>query len=530
VAAVPVGPVTGLPTGTDGYPWWNDTVFYEVFVRSFHDGDGDGIGDLNGLIAKLDYLNDGDPNTTTDLGVTGLWLMPIHPAASYHGYDVINYYAVSPDYGTLDDFKRLLAEAHQRGIRILIDFVLNHTSIEHPWFKAARDRSSEYRNWYIWSDTNPGYEGPWGQPVWHPAGTSGYYYGVFIDFMPDLNYANPAVTAQMEDVARFWLEDVGVDGFRLDGAKHLIEEEQIQENSEASHVWYQGFRTFYKGVNPQAAAVGEIWSNTEFVASYLQGDQLDLAFEFDLAASLLKSAGIRQASPFRETLQSDYEEFELHQFATFITNHDQDRVMSQLFNSVDSAKLAGALLLTAPGVPFIYYGEEIGMAGQKPDEKIRTPMQWSADKNGGFSPGTPWEPVNRDYAQKNVAGESADPNSLLSLYRSLIRLRNEHAALRVGDLSIVQTDNRFVYASLRLSKEEAVLVVVNLKNDPVGDYSLSLESSPLAAGASFYALPLLGEGQMADLIVNSSGGFDAYQPLPALPATGVLVLQLRLKP
>src|SRR5574341_2077143 len=185
IPSTPVGSITGLPQGTDGYPWWNDTVFYEIFVRSFYDSDGDGIGDLNGLTAKLDYLK--------DLGVTGLWLMPIHPSPTYHGYAVTDYYTVNPQYGTLDDFKRLLVEAHKRGIRVLIDFVLNHTSDQHPWFVASRDPNSPYRDWYVWSKTNP-------DSHWRVA-YSGFYYGYFGDEMPDLNYRNPAVTTQMEDVA-----------------------------------------------------------------------------------------------------------------------------------------------------------------------------------------------------------------------------------------------------------------------------------------------------------------------------------------
>jgi alpha-amylase len=225
-----VAPVTGLPAGTDGKPWWNDAVFYEVFVRSFYDSNGDGIGDFNGLTAKLDYLNDGNPATTTDLGVTALWLMPIHPSPSYHGYDVTDYYDVNPQYGTLADFKRLLAEAHKRGIRVILDLVLNHTSLQHLWFVAAQDPQSPYRDWYLWSPTDPGWPGPWGEKVWYANGRS-YYYAIFDKNMPDLNYTNPAVTAKLDDVARFWLAEVGVDGFRLDAAKHLIEAGQVQENT-----------------------------------------------------------------------------------------------------------------------------------------------------------------------------------------------------------------------------------------------------------------------------------------------------------
>jgi glycosidase len=224
-------PYDPMPQGSQGYPWWNDTVFYEVFLRSFYDSNGDGIGDINGLIEKLDYLNDGDPKTKTDLGITGIWLMPIFPSPSYHGYDVKDYYEINPDYGTMEDFNRLLEEAHLRGIRIVIDFVINHTSTEHPWFiEARKGEDSLYRNLYIWSEQKPDYLGPWGQPVWHANYDQTYYYGVFWSGMPDLNFENQEVTNEINRIAAFWLEDIGVDGFRVDGARHLIEDGDIQKN------------------------------------------------------------------------------------------------------------------------------------------------------------------------------------------------------------------------------------------------------------------------------------------------------------
>ena len=525
--AVPVQPVSGLPAGTDGYPWWNDTVFYEIFVRSFYDSNGDGIGDFNGLTAKLDYLNDGDPKTSTDLGVTGLWLMPIHPSPSYHGYDVTDYYNVNPQYGTLDDFKRLLAEAHQRGIRIIIDMVLNHTSSEHPWFMRAQDRQSPYRDWYIWLDIDPGFTGPWGEKVWHYS-SSGYYYGVFWEGMPDLNYRNPAVTAQMEDVARFWLQDVGVDGFRLDGARHLIEAGTVQADTDLTHAWYRNFRQFYKNFSPQAMTVGEVWTTTDVVAKYVQGDQFDLAFDFDLANSFVNSAKNRSASDARLRLAIATKLFQPGQFATFLTNHDQNRVMSVLGDDVGKAKAAATLLLTAPGVPFVYYGEEIGLLGKKPDEDIRRPMQWTGEANAGFTTGTPWRAPYVDYERKNVAAQTNEANSLLAHYRTLIRLRNEHVALRVGDYYAVDANNKAVLASLRAAKGEVVLVVVNLDRDPLRDVQLSLGSGPLSG--QYAVLPVLGSGTFASLTSNAAGGFDAYQLLPELPANGSLILQLQRKP
>ncbi len=510
--ATPVAPIAGLPHGTDGYPWWNDSIFYEIFVRSFYDSNGDGIGDLNGLISKLDYLH--------DLGVSGLWLMPIHPARSYHGYDVTNYYAINPDYGTLDDFKRLLTEAHQRGIRIIIDLVLNHTSNQHPWFKAGLDSQSPFHNWYVWSETDPG------QPGWHPAVPDSFYYGFFGDHMPDLNYRNPDVTAKLQDIVRFWLKDVGVDGFRLDAAKYLIEDGTSIQNTDATHQWYRNFRPVYKQLNPQAMTIGEVWDLTPTAAAYAQGDQLDLTFDFDLAQAFILSMRTGRASQARDALKINRANFKPNQFGAFLTNHDQNRVMSQIAADVDKAKLGAMLLLTAPGVPFIYYGEEIGMLGKKPDEDIRTPMQWSSDANGGFTTGKPWRDVNSDYKEKNVATQLNDPNSLLSLYRSLIHLRNQHAALRVGDFNAVTTNNPNVFASLRVSKDEAILVITNLSKKAMSDYSLSLKQSPLASG-QYHAAPLMGNASAASLTIDAQGGFDVYKPVAMLSPNSMVILQLQ---
>lgn len=509
-AAPVVAPGAALAAGTDGYPWWNDTIFYEIFVRSFYDSNGDGIGDINGIIAKLDYLNDGDPNTTGDLGVTGIWLMPIHPSPSYHGYDVTDYYAVNPDYGTLGDFKRLLFEAHRRGISVVIDFVLNHTSSQHSWFIQAQDQSSAFHDWYVWSDTQPSGSG------WHTAAHGEYYYGFFWEGMPDLNYNNPAVTAEMEKAARFWLQEVGVDGFRLDAVRYLIEEDGLQFDTDSTHAWYKQFRPVYKSANPQAVTIGEVWASNDAAAQYVAGDELDLAFSFDLAKAIITAVNNRQAAPLGNVMASTYAAFKPGQFAVFLTNHDMNRVMTQFVGSVDKAKVAATILLTSAGVPFIYYGEEIGMLGGKPDEKIRTPMQWSPDANGGFTAGAPWEAVNADYTKKNVAAQSADPESLLSRYRALIALRAQHPALRVGDFLNIKSSRAPVLASLRWSKEEAVLVVINLDRDAVEGYSLSLVSGPLPAGA-YKCHSLLDDDSVVDLTVDAQGGFKDYQPRASLP-------------
>ena len=521
IPSTPVGAITGLPQGTDNYPWWNDTVFYEIFVRSFYDSDGNGIGDFNGITAKLDYLNDGDPNTATDLGITGLWLMPVNPSPSYHGYDVTDYYDVNPDYGTMDDFKHLLNEAHKRGIRVILDMVLNHTSSLHPWFKQAQDPASPYRQWYVWSATPPT-----GQ-YWNYGSGKEYYYARFGVSLPDLNYDNPEVVKEMKNVTRFWLHDVGTDGFRLDAAKHIFENGSVTENVPETHTFFKDFHKFYINVNPRAIMVGEVASSSDVVSQYLAGDELDLAFDFDLARKIVSDVQAQSGEDFGDVLSHEVSLFRPGQFATFLTNHDQDRVMSVLNDEIEAAKSAAFLLLTSPGVPYLYYGEEIGMLGKKPDEDIRKPLQWSEEANAGFTTGTPWRAANSDYTTKNIASQSADPGSLLSFYRTLIQLRNNHVALRVGDYYAIDTGNRAVFASLRVSSEEAIVVIINLASKPINDYALTLEESPLS-GEPILA-PLLDIGSFDAPTITASGGLESYQPLPELPPYGRYILQLQVK-
>ncbi len=506
---------TPLVTGTNGLPWWNDTTFYEVFVRSFMDSNGDGIGDFNGLTSKLDYF--------TGLGIKGIWLMPINPSPSYHGYDVSDYYSVNPAYGTMEDFKNFLKAAHQRGIRVIMDLVLNHTSSQNQWFIKSKDPTSPYRNWYVWSDTDPSKADPTQFNYWHSSPGGGFYYGVFSADMPDLNYKNPEVTTEMEKVTKFWL-DAGIDGFRLDAAKYLIEDNKSITSTQATHDWFKAYRPFYKGINPQAVTVGEIWSSSYEVLSYLKGDQLDLAFEFDLAQVWVNASLSGDGKQLRDTTKFELGIFPKEQIATFLTNHDQTRVMSTLRDDVNKAKAAATVLLTSPGVPFIYYGEEIGMLGAKPDERIRTPMQWAGDSKGGFTTGTPWETLADKAAQINVASEDKDPQSLLNHYRALIQLRNQHPALRVGDLVKVDLTNNSVYASLRTTDSEAILTLINLSDDPIADVKLNISASILKGVYKVQAL--LGQGSFASLTATDTGNVVDYKPLTELQANANLVLLL----
>jgi len=522
LAVAPTGLDGALVQGTGGQPWWNDTTFYEIFVRSFFDSDGDGTGDLNGLIYKLDYLNDGDPATTADpsarsgqdLGVTGIWLMPIMASPSYHGYDVTDYYQVNPEYGTNEDFKRLIEEAHQRGIRVIIDLVLNHTSSEHPWFIESQEPNSPKRDWYVWSDVEPQGKG------WHPGVNGGYYYGYFGEHMPDLNYKNPAVTEEMHRVVRYWLEEMGADGFRLDAVKYLYEDGKRIEHAPATHEWLKDFRTFYKGIDPQAFTVGEVWNDSGTAAKYV-GAELDATFDFGLADGMIQSAVSGKEVTAERAGQTTVDAYPPGQFATFLANHDQNRTRSRLLDE-EQAQTAATLQLTFGGVPFIYYGEEIGMQGTKPDENIRRPMQWTTD--GGFTTGAPWNDYFEDYRERNVAAQDTDPNSLLNHYRALIRLRSNHEALRVGEWQPVASVNDSVYAALRSTDREQILVLINLGSKPVTDYRLALPTGPLKPGTR----PALLLGP-ADLVsgpaVNAAGGFADYKPIAVLAPKASYIIQ-----
>jgi glycosidase len=520
-----VGPVVGGPAGTDGYPWWNDTVFYEIFVRSFFDGNNNGTGDFNGVTEKLDYLK--------DLGISGIYLLPIHPSTTPVGYNAIDFYSVNPDYGTMDDFKRLLSEAHKRGIRIIIDRAVYNTSTQNPWFIAAQDPNSPYRDWYYWSTTDKGIS-IWGTPAWFKTPT-GYYFSAFSQDYPFLNLKNPAVTAESYKVSQFWLQDVGVDGFRVDSAAGLIPEGRTLSDTPSTHAWLKSFYTFYKGINPNAFTVGEAWKEPASSLATYTGDQVDTTFEFNIAGAIIDSVQSGNNSKINSALQKAIKFIPRQQFDPFITNHDMDREMTVLKNDTGKAKAAASLLLTSPGVPFIYFGEEIGMQGQYKDangnwlvQNTDDPMQWSSDKNAGFTTGSPWFQIDPSYVQVNVSAELKDPASLLSHYKALISLRNAHPALRIGSFNIVSSGNPGLFASLRVSSNEATLVLINLTNAPLNNISLSLDKSPLQPG-NYSALPLMGQGSFGDLDVSSTGGFSNYGPIPTIPAYETVILQITTK-
>lgn len=446
--------VEKAPSGRSG-------VYYEIFVRSWYDTNGDGIGDLNGVTAKLDYLK--------SLGVSGIWLMPINPSPSYHGYDITNYYAINPQYGTLADFDHLLAEAHKRGIKVIMDLVINHTSNQNPWFIAAANPASPYHDWYSWAKpgTNLKAISATGGPAWHKLGKQ-YYEGTFTAAMPDLNYDTPAVRREMIKVGQYWLRQ-GVDGFRLDAAQHIYFNFKSQKNDPRvlakNLAWWSEFRQGMNAVNPHAYIVGEVTrDNIDELAPYFK--PLSAVFDFPLAAKIIDSVkhernhGLGPLLEHTDTvLASTTGRHGVD--APFLSNHDQERVMSQLDGNAQHMRVAAAILLTLPGHPFIYYGEELGLRGVKPDPDLREAMRWQPATN---APGeTHWKALSANQAGAlSVAAEQANPDSLLHLYQRLIRWRSEIPALRDGSVQNYPMPRKQLLAYALQDATERVLVVHNL--------------------------------------------------------------------
>ncbi|MNO40541.1 Alpha-amylase precursor [compost metagenome] len=464
---------TTTATSIDTQP--SNGVFYEIFVRSFYDSDGDGIGDFKGLTQKLDYLNDGDPNTTEDLGIGGIWLMPINPSPSYHGYDVTDYRSINPDYGTMEDFKEFLDEAHKRGIKVVMDLVINHSSSEHPWFlDASTNKDSKYRSFYTWAEdqniTVGGTSAAGSGNPWHLLNGS-HYLGAFSPYMPDLNLDNTEVRDELKDIGRFWL-DLGLDGFRLDAAKHIYENlltDKSQETTDKNVEWWQDFRKSLHETHPNAYLVGEIWDPSAALLSFYLNDALDSTFNFGMSSTLIQAAKSERDNNIAFSLERTfalYSQASNGKFvdAPFLTNHDLVRIMTQLDGDTNHAKMAASLLLTIPGNPFIYYGDEIGMLGAKPDESIREPMQWY--KGGSGKGQTTWELTTFNTGQpgSSVEEQTADPNSLLSHYRTIISFRNAIPALKDGDIRKYSSGVKEVATFVRLTNEQRVLVAHNLSS------------------------------------------------------------------
>jgi glycosidase len=509
-----------------GNEWHRHAVFYEVFVRSFQDSNGDGKGDLPGLISRLDYLNDGDPSTTTDLGVDALWLMPVFASPSYHGYDVVDYERIHPDYGTVEDFERLCAEAHRRGMRVILDLVINHTSSQHPWFvDSASSRTSAKRDWYVWSETDPNWSPPWDifakGSTWHPL-NGAYFYGVFWDGMPDLNLKTPALREEVKRIASFWLAK-GADGFRLDAARYLIENGPGvlgQADTPETHAFWKELAAHVRGVKPDAVLVGENWTTTPIIATYYGstarvpgGDELALNFNFPLAEELLKASRTGDGNGVALKLSEMRSRYPAGVAdAPFLTNHDQVRLATQLAGNRNELITAASLLLTLPGSPFLYYGEEVGLANgtTNNDEAKRTPMPWDSTAGGGFTSGTPWFSFAPGREGANVAAQANVSGSLLSRYREFIRARHASEALeRGGLLLLTSTQGRSpTLAFLRTLGEERVLVVHNLGDGSAtaGPFELQGESAEvLFADASVGSLVRSGGSWSVTLPGHTTG-------------------------
>ncbi len=481
------------------HPWWQTGIIYQIYPRSFQDSNGDGIGDLPGIIRRLDYVG--------SLGVAAIWLSPIYPSPMVDfGYDVSDYTGIHPIFGTMDDFDRLLTQAHARGLKVILDLVPNHTSNQHPWFQASRSsRSDPKRNWYIWRDPAPNGAPPnnwlsvFGGSAWEfdPA-TGQYYLHSFVKEQPDLNYRHPDVLPAMLDVMRFWL-DRGVDGFRVDVITLLIKDEQLRDNPRNPD-WngvdpFEAFLPIYMHNRPEVHAViremrklidrypervliGETYLPPADLRGYYgaQLDECHLPFNFNLISLKWDAHVVRD---FVDSYDAILPAGAWPNWV--IGNHDRHRVATRL--GAAQARVANMLLMTLRGSPTTYYGEEIGMEdGEIPAEYVqdpvalnqpeiahivgrdpaRTPMQWDDSPNAGFAaPGVrTWLPVGGNYARCNVAAESQDPGSMLSLYRALTRLRRTQPSIAFGDYQSLDASEEDVFAYIRRATDATPFLVV----------------------------------------------------------------------
>jgi alpha-amylase len=439
--------------------------YYEIFVYSYCDSNGDGIGDFNGIISKLDYIN-------KELGFNGIWLMPIMPSKTYHKYDVLDYYSVDPQYGTLEDFQRLLEECERRDIKLIIDFVFNHTSASHSWFQAAEryletlgegqepdPAECPYVEYYHFTRENNGGKN------YHRVGTSNWYYeGVFWDQMPDLALESKAVRAEIEKIAKYWL-DMGVDGFRLDAVKEFFTGAP-SKNIEV----LQWFEDYVSSMKADAYIVGEAWDEFSAIASYYISG-VPSYFNFPLAqhngiiVNTVRKLGTGSASSFAKSLLNMQEKYSAgnpdYIDAPFISNHDTTRISAMCVNDEQQMKMAAGLLLTLSGSPFVYYGEEIGMnsAGSK-DENKRLPMQWSKTDTTGMTVG----PDDADAVEQKFAPvdeQQGNSLSILNYYKRAIRIRNENPELARGTITMIEALTDKNICALEKNYQDSKIVVVS---------------------------------------------------------------------
>jgi maltose alpha-D-glucosyltransferase/alpha-amylase len=491
--------------------WYKDAIFYEVFVRAFADSNGDGIGDLPGLTSRLPYLS--------ELGIDCLWLLPIYPSPLRDdGYDVADFCRIHPDYGTVDDLRQLVAEAHLQGLRVIADLIPNHSSDQHPWFQASRDPAHpehrRYRDWYVWSDNEQRYQDAriifldyeksnW---TWDPV-RGEYYWHRFFHHQPDLNYDNPDVQQAMLDVFRFWL-DQGVDGFRVDAVPYLYEREGTNcENLPETHAYLKRVRAFVDDYAPGTMLLSEANQWPEDVRPYLgDGDEFHMNFHFPLMPRIYMALARADRRPILDILARTPQIPDSCQWATFLRNHDEltlemvtdeerqfmwdfyaplprmrlnlgirRRLAPLLGNDRERIELANSLLLTLPGSPVIYYGDEIGMGDDiwlDDRDGVRTPMQWSSAVNAGFSSASPadlYAPVIADdeygYQELNVEAQLDDPRSLLNWMQDTICIRKNQPALSKGQIRFLEPSNVAVLAHLRTHSDQTNLIVSNLSSE-----------------------------------------------------------------
>jgi maltose alpha-D-glucosyltransferase / alpha-amylase len=485
--------------------WFRKAVFYEVYVRGFHDANADGSGDFVGLTEKLDFVE--------WLGVDCIWLLPMYASPLRDGgYDIADFFLTHPDYGTVEDFTRFVEAAHQRGIRVIADLVMNHTSSDHPWFQEARSSpDSPKRDWYVWSDTNDGYpdarviflDTETSNWTWDPVAGQ-YFWHRFFSHQPDLNYDNPEVQEAMLDVLRFWL-DLGIDGFRLDAVPYLFEREGTNcENLPETHEYLKRVRKEVDARYPDRVLLAEANQWPADVVQYFgDGDECHMCFHFPVMPRLFMSLRREDAAPIVEILGNTPTVPENCQWGLFLRNHDEltlemvtdeerdymyteyakdprmrlnlgirRRLAPLLDNGRDEIELMTAVLFSLPGSPILYYGDEIGMGdnvylGDR--DGVRTPMHWTGDRNGGFSRGDfaqlylpPLMDPVYGYQSVNVEAQLRIPTSLLRWLHRFISLRKEHPVFGLGTYEALPTSNPKVYAHVRTYEEDLVLCVHNL--------------------------------------------------------------------
>lgn len=462
--------------------WAKETIFYEIFVRAFADSNGDGIGDFKGITSKLDYLK--------ELGITGIWLMPVFKTGTYHGYDVEDYYSLNSEYGTMADFEEMIREADKRGIKIILDFVINHTSDRNKWFQSAYVRG-EYRNYYVWKEEyeEPSETGMWGNPIW--SGESGNeYHTIFTGNMPDLNYRNNRVREEIKRAADFWIEK-GVSGFRLDAARHIDDFDH-----EVTVAWWKEFSNHVKSKNSEVFLVGECWDeNPENTKEYMY--LLDSVFNFmaeDDIRTLLKGKQVDIAAKVAAEKELFKNVYSGYTDSIFVGNHDFSRIISET-GSEKKAKMAALLLMTIPGTPYIYYGDELGQKGVGSDEMYRMPFEWSRENNSTFD--TKWAKSSFIKTNDGVSleEEKGKDNSMYEFYKKLIEIKKENRVLFNGKIEKIDSGSEKVTAYKVYNEQSEIDVYCNSSSTPfkisnmsgallIGTILKSGEESYLEAGES----------------------------------------------